>query len=232
MMRRVVIALALAACAAGAGAQQASVQQRVADFRQMLAANQQQRRQYTWLETTQIAYQGEVKTTKISDCQYVGPNPQPQCTELSLQQAPLPGGFFRRRIAEQKANELKAYMDSVRTLVLQYVPLHPALIDDAYGHGNVAVAQNPTNGTTRLIISNYRQPGDKVTITVNSVTKRPQHVTIATWLNTPTAVVTLDVSFNSFANGVFYAYQKVVNVKSQSVTVTITSSDFSEMVAQ
>ena len=230
-MRRTVFLLAALSSLTALAASQ-SPQDKIAQFRQMLAENQQKRKMFTWLETTQVAYQGTIKMTKVSDCQFMGPAPKPICTELSLQQAALPGGFIRRRVAEEKQAELKAYMDSVRALVATYVPLQPPLIDKAYQSGNVAFSPDPETGVSRIVISNYQQPGDRITITYSPATRQIKRVQLATWLNTPSAVVTADVTFATLPNGVFYAYQKVLNAEAKQVTVTVTSTDFAEMIEQ
>jgi hypothetical protein len=228
-MKMVVAGLLLAAPLA---AQNPEVQQKVADFKQMLAENQQQRRKFTWLETTQVAYQGEVKVTKLADCQYTPAGPKPMCTQLEINQAPPPSGFFRKRIAEKKEAQLRTYMDSVRTLIMEYVPPQGALIDKAYQAGNVSFGVDPENNTKKLVISNYRQPGDVVVITWNATTKKITWVKVNTWLNDPANKVSLNVQFSTLPNGVFYAYQKVLVATAAQVTVTVTSSDFSEVLAQ
>lgn len=234
MKRLCMLALAVALLTLNVAAQQGvavqSMQERIAEFKQLLAANQQARRQYQWLETSQIAYQGVVKTTKISDCQFSGPSPKPVCTEINLQQAPLSGGFIRRKLEEKKTAELKTYLDSVQTLMAEYVPLNPELVDKAYQSGNVLVSADPAAGTNRLIITNYRQKGDTVTIIWNAGTKKLTWVKVSTWLNTPKAPVTLSVQFNLLPNGVFYAYRKTLNAAAANVSVTVTSADFSEAI--
>ena len=228
MRTSAVLLLALAATATPA--QAPAVQQKVAEFKQVLAANQQARRQYTWLETTQIAYQGVVKSTKLSDCQYTGTNPKPVCTELSLQRAPLSGGFIRKHIEEKKLAELKAYMDSVRTLIAEYVPMQSALIDKAYQTGNVLVSADPVAGTDRLVITNYRQAGDTVTIIFNATTKKLQWVKVSSWLDKKSATVALSVQFANLPNGVFYASRKNLTAAAAGVGVTVVSSDFAEAI--
>ncbi len=209
-------------------------QQQVAEFRQMLAANQAKRRMFTWLETTHVAYQGVIKVTKVTDCQYAGPAPKPTCTEISLQQAPPPSGFLRRRIAEKKEGEMKAYMDTVRTLIAEYVPIAPALVDKAYQGGNVAISVDPSNGTKKMVISNYRMPNDNVTVVFNAATKQLISASISTYTGTAASPVpvTANVTFATLPNGVFYAYQKTLNATGAQITVTITSTDFSEMIQQ
>ena len=231
MKRSGMLALVMMVLVSGVAAQQqAAMEKKVAEFKQTLAANQQARRQFTWLETTQIAYEGVVKVTKLSDCMYSGPSPKPQCTELSLQQAPLSGGFIRKRIEEKKQGELRTYMDSVRTLMTEYVPLNQELIQKAFQTGNVLYSMDPASGMDKIVITNYLQKGDTVTITWNASTKKLTWVRVATWLNTPKAPVTLGVQFALLPNGVFYAYRKTLNAQAANVGVTVTSSDFSEAI--
>ena len=224
------VLLLLALSTSALPAQNPAIQKQLADFKQSLAANQQARRQYTWLESTQIAYQGAVKTTKLSDCSYVGANPKPTCTELTLQQAPLSGGFIRKHIEEKKRAELQAYMDSVRTLIGEYVPLNSALIDKAYQSGNVWVSTDPVAGTDKITIKNYRQSGDSVTITLTAATKKLQWVNVGTWLNQKSATVAFSVQFAALPNGVSYAARKNLTAAAAGVAVTVTSSDFAEAV--
>ena len=230
-----VIAAAMAAVAAIGGAHTAPAQtpeQKVTAFRQLLAENQAKRRMFTWLETTHVAYEGIVKMTKVSDCQFPLAGRIPMCNELSLEQAPPPSGFIRRRIAEKKADEMKAYMDTVKTLVAGYVPLNTELVRKAYESGNVAVSPDPSTGADRLIITSYKQPNDTVKIVYRAATKSIIAVDLSTYVGTPSAPVTAQITFATLPNGVFYAYQKTLKVPSQSLVITVTSTDFSELIQQ
>ena len=206
--------------------------QKVAAFRQLLIENQAKRRLFTWLETTHVSFDGTIKMTKVSDCQYPLAGRKPACTELSLEQAPPPSGFLRRRIAEKKADELHAYMDTVRTLVAGYVPLNTELVRKAYDGGNVLVGVDPSTGADRLIITSYMQPGDAVTIVYRASTKQLISVSLSTYVGQPSAPVKANITFSTLANGVFYAYQKTLDVPGKGLMVTVTSTDFSELVQQ
>lgn len=198
-----------------------------------MGQNAAAQRNYTWIQTTQMAYQGEVKSTTTSACQYVAGAQKPQCTQTS---APPPDsrqrGPVRRSVKDSKVDELKAYMDSVKTLVAQYVPPQASLIQAAQGRGDVATAPNPSNGTLTLTVNNYLQKGDKVAITVNQASHQVNHVTVTTWLNDPTATVSLDVGFTTLPNGVSFAGTKVLTATAKSVVVTITDANFALAVAQ
>jgi len=198
-----------------------------------MGQNAAAQRNYTWIQTSQMAYQGEVKSTTTSACQYVAGAQKPQCTQTS---APPPDskqrGPVRRSVKDSKVADLTAYMDSVKTLVAQYVPPQASLIQAAQGRGDVATAPNPSNGTLTLTVNNYLQKGDKVAITVNQASHQVNHVTVTTWLNDPTATVSLDVGFTTLPNGVSFAGTKVLTATAKSVVVTITDANFALAVAQ
>jgi hypothetical protein len=127
---------------------------------------------------------------------------------------------------EKKQAEMKAYMDSVKTLIEAYIPPNPALMDKAVGSGNAAVAPNPSNGTTKVTISNYLQQGDAVSLVVADATGKLLSADINTWLNAPSHVVTLQVTFASLADGTSYPSPKVLNATEKQIVITTTSSQF------
>ena len=212
--------------AAHLGAQDPTVAQKVAAIKAGVAANQAAIRKYTWLQTTTVAYKGNVKSTKVSQCSYQGTAPKPVCTQISATSAPPPkGGPIVKHAAENKAAELKAYMDSVGVLMTQYIPPDGALIDKAANSGNLSVAKNPSAGTTKVVISNYAQQGDAVTLVVDPAGKLGS-AAINTWLNDPSHKVTLQVTFAALPDGTSYASPRVLNAADKEVVVTTTLSQF------
>ena len=123
-------------------------------------------------------------------------------------------------------------MDSVKTLVAKYVPPEQELIQKAQQRGDVAVAPNPSNNTFKVTVSNYIQQGDAVAVVVHQEDNHLAELKVATWLNDPTAAVSLDVSFTTLATGVNFPLKKVLTAQAKGVVVTITSSNFAMAVAQ
>jgi hypothetical protein len=225
-------ALMLVALVGTAHAQGAAENQ-VAALKRTLAENAAAQRKYTWIETTEIALNGDVKETNSMSCRYVGGAPKPECTQIGAPPQPKKvRGPLRKSIAKSKIADLKAYMDSVKTLVAQYVPPQQELIQKAQQRGDVAVAPNPSNSTFKVTISNYIQKGDAVAVVVHQDDNRLAMLNIATWLNDPSAAVSLDVDFTTLANGVSFPLKKVLTASAKGVVVTITSSNFALAVAQ
>ncbi len=231
ILRATLPAMALVAIATPAHAQ-GGAQQEVEAIKTAMGTNAAAQRNYTWIQTSEVAYKGEVKSTTTSACQYVAGAQKPQCTQTSAPpEEKRQRGPVRRSVKDSKVDELKAYMDSVKALVAQYVPPQKDLIGAAQGRGDVATAPNPSNGTLTLTVSNYLQKGDKVAITVNQASHQVSHVAVNTWLNDPAATVTLDVAFTTLPNGVSFASTKTLTATAKEVVVTITDANFALAVA-
>lgn len=217
---------------AGLQAQQ-SVQERVATLKRTLAENAAAQRSYTWIETTELSLNGEVKETNSVSCQYVANEQKPQCTQIG--EPPKPKkvrGPLRKKIAKDKINDLKAYMDSVKTLVGEYVPPVQERISKAQQRGDVSVAPNPSNATYKVTVSNYLQQGDALAVVVHQEDHHLATMAVSTWLNDPGAKVSLDVSFSTLATGVSFPLKKVLTASAKGVVVTITSSNFAKAIGQ
>lgn len=57
-------------------------------------------------------------------------------------------------------------------------------------------------------------------------------VDVNTWLNDPSATVTLSVLFTTLPNGVTFPSKKALTATAKEVVVTITDSNFAQAVAQ
>lgn len=231
-IRSALAALAVVGIVSIAQAQDGA-QQEVEAIKAAMGANAAAQRNYAWMETTAIAFKGEVKSTSTSSCQYMAGGTKPTCTVTSAPpEEKRQRGPVRRSVKDSKIEELKTYMDSVKVLVAQYVPPKAAAIQAAHGRGDVATAPNPSNGTVALTVSNYLQKGDNVIITVDQASHQVRHVAIDTWLNDPSATVTLDVAFSTLPNGVSFASTKTLTATAKEVVVTITDENFALAVAQ
>jgi hypothetical protein len=211
--------------ASRANAQQLTVAQRVPILLQADSANTAALHKYTWLESTNVTVNGEVKATKVESCEY-GAGPTPECTVISQTNEKPSGGFFRRRAAERRIKEMNAYMDSVKVLMEMYIPASGPKIMQAANIGNISVAKNPSNGTAKVVISSYAQQGDAVTLIVTDPTENLQSGSIKTWLNDPSHAVTLHVTFARLPDRTTYPQTKVLAAKDKGIVMTTTMSNF------
>ena len=193
-----------------------------------IGASMMRVRKFQWIQTMTLAVDGETKQTSVSSCRYAPESPKPACTEISSTPAEKPsGGPFRKRKMEAAISEMKAYMDSVKTLIGEYVPPRQEKIAAAMQVGNVATAPNPSMGSVSLIVSNYTQQGDKMTFVVGAKDSQLRSVSIATWLNDPAAVVTLNVTYAALNDGTHYAQRTVLNASAKKIMIIVTTTNYS-----
>ena len=227
----VAVALVLAA---GSSAVAQELQEKVAAAQQAAAQNQQALRAYTWIEKTEVSLKGEVKSTKIDSCRY-GPEGTVQKTPLSEPQ-PKAEADTRRgpkarakagmkdRVVEKKTGEMKQEMEAAVALVRQYLPPSSDKIQAAMAAGRITKV--PGAATTALKIADYEKAGDSLTLTLDTEMKSMRQITVETWLDKPENKVTLEVSFQSLADGTNYAASTVLTIPEKNIEVRIENSNY------
>ncbi len=202
-------------------------QEKIAQIRESVAQNQAALRQYTWTENTQISLKGEVKKQEMNQCQY-GPDGKVQKTLISSSPSQQPSGRrLKQHVIEKKTDELKDYMQSVSALIHQYVPPDPQKIKAAAAAGNVSVS--PEAGLLSLVIKNYVQPQDSVTLGFNTAAKKIGTYSVQSYLGQEKDAVTLNVTFATLPDGTNYPAQTVLDATAKQIQVTTTSSNYRKL---
>ena len=211
-------------------AQNADLQQKIADLKAGAAANKQALAQYSYLQTTTISLKGEVKKVK-HDRVVTGPDGKPQKTSLDPPEAAAApnGGRLKQHVIAKKKEEYADYADSIKTLIAQYVPPNKELIQQAASSGNVTLGPAGIPGEFNLVISNYVKQGDKMTLTINKAAGGMQSVSIATYLDKPSDAVTVDVQFAHIPNGPRYPATQKINGTSKQMVIMVQNSDYQHL---
>jgi hypothetical protein len=214
--------------AAGGGAQD-----QVAAVKQSLQEGMAKIRQYEWVETTIISLKGEEKARKQNRC-YYGADGKLQ--KISLDQPAAPqqaqGGGGRRgsgrlkeKVVEKKKDEMQDYMERASALIHTYVPPDPARIQAAKDAGRIAV-EPQAGGRVRLVISEYLQPADALTIDLDPAASRLVGLGVNSYLDTPDDPVTLAVKMDALPDGATYAAETTLDAKAKNITVVIRNSGY------
>lgn len=206
--------------------QSAELQEKLAAVKQAAAENKQRLLQYQWIETIQLTLKGNQKPPMENSCRY-GPDGQVQKTPIGPPPQPPSGGRMKQRIIEKKKEEMKDYMQDVRSVLAMYVPPDPQRIQQAYQAGNVAL--NPVPGAVNLVFSNYAQPGDKMTLTFNTATKKIAALSVDTYMGEAKDKVTLQVQMGSLPDGTNYVQQSVLTASAKELTVTTTNFNYQKL---
>jgi len=218
-----IVAVAAFAATVPTPAQNSDLQQRLAAVKQSAAANQQQLRQYQWVETTQLTVKGDPKPPKQSLCQY-GPDGTVQKTPLGPPPEPPSGRRMKQRLIEKKTEEMQQYMGQVKSLLGMYVPPDPQKMGQAYQAGKVSL--NAADGGVNLVFADYAQPGDQMTLFFDTAARKIRTVNVNTYMDNPKDGVTLTVQMASLPDGTNYAQQTVLDATAKKLQVTTTNSNY------
>jgi len=215
--------------AAGGGAQD-----QVAALKQSMQQGMAKIRQYEWVETTIISLKGEEKARKQNRC-YYGADGKVQKVSLDPPAQPAQaqgggggrrgGGKMKEKVVENKKDEMKEYMERAAALIHSYVPPSPEKIQAAKDGGRVKVTPQ-AGGKVSLVISQYLQAGDALTLDVDGAANRLVGLGVNTYLDKPDETVTLAVQMSALPDGAIYAAQTTLEAKAKNITVVIQNSGY------
>lgn len=208
----------------------ADKQARLAALKQSIAENQAALKQYTWIETTTISLKGEVKKQEQKQCVYgadgkVQKTPMPGAAPAQKSQAQEGsggrGGRLKKKIVENKVEEMKDYMEKVAALVKEYVPPDPQRIQAAQAAGKVDL-QPPT-----LTFKSYYKPQDSLALGFDPAAKKIRTYNVSSYVDDPKDdAVTLAVTFGSLDDGTGYPQQTLLDAKSKQIQVKVTNAGY------
>jgi hypothetical protein len=187
-------------------------------------ANAKLMRKYTWNCRTEVIEAGEVEDMRLEQVQY-GPDGQMQRIIPNEQGAPLPSGFLRRAIAEDKRQKIEEYLKGLRGLLDQYtLPTAGKVLDFM----DKATTSIPGDG--RLIVmsgSSVVVPGDSLSIWTEAATRHTSKIQVNTFYQGNG--VNLTATFKALRSGLTYVAYAEVIVPQKQMTVQVQNFDYSRI---
>lgn len=208
---------------------QNAMQEKMAQVKEGVAANQAALKTYTYQSHTQIFLKGELKKTK-NDSVVTGPDGKPQKTSLDPP-APPPqpqGGRVKKHVVEKKGDEMKDYMEKAQALIEQYVPPNPQKMQAAFASGGAALSESGP-GMIKLTFSNYVLSGDSMTMTYNTQLKQLTTLNINSYLGDQKDSVTLAVTFAALPEGISHVALTDLVAKAKNIEVKVTNDHYKKM---
>jgi len=214
-----------------ASAQNAELQQKVAEVKQAMAANKQALAQYTWVEQVTVSLKGEQKKQERFQVR-LGPDGKPQKQPLDApEQAAAPsGGRLKQHVVQKKKDEYKEYVDQIKDLIQQYVPPEKEMLEQAVQKGNIALG--PAGGAVgqfQLVLTNYVKPGDKMTLVFDKEQKALSSVTIASYLSDPKDAVNVSVTFAGIPGGPNHVASQTIDGVSKQLAIGIANLNYQHL---
>lgn len=207
-------------------AQNSDLQQNLAAVKQSAAESKQNLQKYQWTETTQLTLKGDAKPPSQNMCQY-GPDGQVQKTPIGPPPQQPSGGRLKKRVIAKKKEEMKDYMGDVKGLLGMYVPPDPQKMQQAYQAGKVSL--NPAGSVVNVVFRDYAQPGDQMTISFDTASKKITSLNINTYMGESKDAVTLRVQMASLPDGTNYTQRTVLNATAKQLVVTTTNSNYQKL---
>src|SRR5262249_10355842 len=171
-------------------AQNAELQQRIADLKESVAKNKEDLKKYTWVERVTISLRGQERKQERFQVHLSAegkPVKAPLDPPAEVQDAGgRRGGRLRERIVERKKEEFKEYAEQMKALAEQYIPPTKNAIQEAYSKGNISIEPNAGSpDRVKLVIKNYVKPNDVMTLVIDKKEKRLMSISIGTYLDDP-----------------------------------------------
>jgi hypothetical protein len=207
-------------------AQSPEIQEKLAAVKKAAAENKQRIHQYQWIETTQLTLKGDAKPPTKNSCRY-GPDGKAQKTPIGPPPQQPSGGRAKQKLIEKKKAEMKDYIQDVKAVLGMYVPPDPQKMQAAFQAGKIAL--NPADGAVNLVFTDYAQPGDKMTLTFDTETKKIAGLNIDTYMGQEKDAVTLKVVMALLPDGTSYEQQSVLGATAKQLLVTTTNSDYQKL---
>ncbi len=210
---------------------QADMKETVAMIKTNLVQSKEKVKQYGWIETIKVYIKGELKTTKQNQCYYSVDGQLTKVATGGNEQAKKPGGI-RGRIAENKKEDMKEYVDKSVEKVKAYLPPAPEKIQQIFGDGKVSIQILEPNKKFKLSFPDYLQQGDILAISVDKSTQKLMELNVSTYLDKPDEKVVFTVKYKDLPDGTQYPVTTSLMAESQNLKIVIEQSGFKKGAGQ
>ena len=193
---------------------------RVIEARKKDAAKLQQ---FNWNSRTEIVVNGKVEDIRI-DLVSLGANAQPQRSLLNDTPASLPGGFLRKRIAEDKRKDMEKYLKGLSKLIDQYTLPSAGKVIDFMAAAQIMPVTMEGKTLLQVTGNSVVADGDTMTMTLDGQTYHTTSLQINTFFEGDP--VTITASFKLNAAGVNHAQFATAEIPGKGITVMIHNYDY------
>jgi len=176
-----------------------------------LQERDQRLRQFQWIETTELTWNGDAQPPSQQLCRY-GPDGQ-------IQKIPI--GPPRESLSETR--EMKEYLGDVEALIGTYMLPDPDALERAYRARTVSL--NPT-AVVNVVFKDYVRSGDQMTLAFDTAARKIVSVNIDTHTGPDKDAVTFRALLASLPDGTNYVRQTVLTAGGTHLAVTRTNARY------
>jgi hypothetical protein len=193
------------------------------EFTARMTENSDALRQYVHLRKTEVYWNGKLRSTRFAEIHYDAPTGKETSEPLgsTSDNATSHGGPISMLISKKIAGDVKANIERLADLATQYLPLNADKIAAAFPRAQVTPA---LSGGATISFADYAQPGDTMTLTVDSHSKMTTLILVNSALDKKPVVLNSD--FSSLANGLSYPSTTDMKWEAEKIEIRITNLDY------
>ncbi len=210
---------------AGLFAQQPDMKEVIGMVKKNLATSKSNLVNYEWQETTTTFYKGEQKSVKTNRCYY--------SVDGKLTKVEVGGGTkekakggVRGKMAENKKDDMSAYIEKAMTKVRTYLPPDAAKIQELFGSGKTSVQVLEPGKKLKLSCPDYKVKGDLLALGINTASQKLMMMDVNTYLDKPDQKVLFNVAYSDLPDGTQYAGTTTIDAPAEQLKIVIVNSGY------
>jgi hypothetical protein len=181
-------------------------------------------RNYEWIETTTVYYNGEIKSKTTKQCYY---GVDGKLNKVALGEpanaAKSPGGL-RGRVVAGKKQDIEEYMEKCVEKIHAYLPPDAEKIQAIFASGKAVISPLVPGKVYKVDLPDYLQAGDKVSITMDNSQGLLKEMGVSTYIKDKSDKVGVLIKYNSLPDMTSFPGETTLDAPSQKVKVVITNS--------
>jgi hypothetical protein len=179
---------------------------------------------FEWIETTTVYYDGEVKTKTTKQCYYgVDGKLNKVAVGSPVKEGKSPGGV-RGKIASGKKQNMEEYIDKCFEQIEAYLPPNPGKLQAIVGSGKAVISPLVPGKIYKIEFPDYLQEGDKVSISMDNSEGLLKEIGVATYIEGASDKVGFLINYNSLPDMTSFPGETTLDAPSKKVKVVITNT--------
>jgi hypothetical protein len=190
---------------------------------QAMQQNARELRQYSWKSRTEVRKDTELKSFQLNLMHYAadGTLQQSLIDEMTPK---IPTHGVRGLIAKKKKEDFVKTLEGLKSLAKQYGELSPEKMKEFITDATINIEPNPQPGRIRIHGRDVLQPGDSVTIWVDTVARRQRRMEINTTFDKE--IVRIVTDFQEIPGGPTYMSRSVIDYQSEGISLIKENFDY------
>jgi hypothetical protein len=223
-MRNFFSVLLITALSHSGFAQSPEMQASISAIKKNLSESGAKIRNYEWIETTTVYYNGEIKSKIVKQCYYGVDGKLNKVTVGEPAKAAKSPGGLRGKVAANKKEDVDDYMEKCVEKIHAYLPPNAEKIQSIVASGKAVISPLVPGKVFKLDLPDYLQAGDKVSMTMDNNQGLLKEINVSTYIKDKNDKVAVLIKYNALPDLTSFPAETTLDAPSQKVKVVITNT--------